>query len=201
MAVFPGHPPVSILRHLDLESDGRNVEFFQLGSHTGTHIELPRHYIKNGSTSETCSLGTIVGPALLMDFSQTKEGKISAQNFQQYETQIKDLKRVVIKTGWNTPGDAYYCDYPTLSVEACKLLTELKIEMIGIDTPSPGPYGEEGEEIHRLFLNKKIYIIEGLTNLKNIRENVFLFICLPLYLTGAGGVPCRAIAVSDLTIS
>ena len=198
MAVFSGHPPVSITRHLTAGKDGRNVEKISMGGHTGTHVDVPYHFIDKGFSSENISLPSICGAVVLVNIA-FKDGKpITVKDIQGKKEKIKTLKKLVVHAHWQQTGQSYYKDYPTLSADACEWLCDLNIEMLGMDTPSPGPFGQKGDEIHKRLLRENIYIIEGLTNLDRIKEDTFLLVCLPLSIKAMGGVPCRAIAITSI---
>ena len=65
-----------------------------------------------------------------------------------------------------------------ISKELGTFLVEKKIKMIGIDMPSPDRYPFE---IHKLFFENNILIIENLTNLNKLLEvDNFEIIAFPL---------------------
>ena len=195
MTVFPGHPAVEIDRILTVPHDGRNVESIRMGSHAGTHLDLPFHYVDSGPTAEDAILTAICGPALLLDWSANGSRPITVADLEAHHDKIHRLKKIVLRTDWNAEGDEYFLDYPVFSLQAVEWLCDLKIEMLGMDTPSPGPCNPEGKTIHAKLLNSGIHIIEGLTNLKRISNKMFFLMCLPLYLKGTGGAPSRAVAL------
>ena len=50
MQVFPGDPKVAISDYLSMQKgDTCNVKNLVFGSHTGTHIDAPRHFLPNGA--------------------------------------------------------------------------------------------------------------------------------------------------------
>ena len=198
MPVFPGHPSTCITRYLTCEADGRNVEQISFGSHSGTHVDVPYHFLKGGNTAETISLEAISGRALLLDFSHKKNECISVADLAGEKERIERYQKMVIRTDWARGGDFDYHSYPFLSLESAQWLAGMNLQLIALDSPSPGPYGRLGAEIHRLLLRNRIYIIEGLTNLWRIRTDIFFLLCLPLLLMGTGGAPCRAVALSDI---
>ena len=49
MVHWPGDPPVRIERIHDMEhGDGNNVSVISMGSHTGTHVDAPLHFVQQG---------------------------------------------------------------------------------------------------------------------------------------------------------
>ena len=45
---FPGSPKPQFILWSDIKDDGYNLELLFLSSHTGTHIDAPYHFVKNG---------------------------------------------------------------------------------------------------------------------------------------------------------
>ncbi|MDO8579040.1 MAG: cyclase family protein, partial [Dehalococcoidales bacterium] len=49
MGHWPGDPPVQIQRVQDIErGDSHTLSAMSIGSHTGTHIDAPAHFIRGG---------------------------------------------------------------------------------------------------------------------------------------------------------
>lgn len=68
MVVFEGDPDVGITPYLEIaRGDPANVSLLTLGSHTGTHLDAPAHFLVGGATLEGLSLETLVGPALVAE--------------------------------------------------------------------------------------------------------------------------------------
>ena len=68
MAIYPGNPPFEIERVQDIKKgDSANVSKIIMGSHTGTHIDAPAHFIQGGATIDQIPLEQMNGPALLLD--------------------------------------------------------------------------------------------------------------------------------------
>src|SRR5690242_2164208 len=64
MPVWPDEPGpalTSISRIAD--GDPANVTRLSLGSHTGTHVDAPLHFIQGGATVDKLSLESLCGPA------------------------------------------------------------------------------------------------------------------------------------------
>jgi len=64
---WQGKPPevINVFRMAD--GAPSEVTRWLLGSHTGTHIDAPRHFIPNGLTVEQLPLDTFVGSARVVD--------------------------------------------------------------------------------------------------------------------------------------
>ena len=71
--------------------------------------------------------------------------------------------------------------------------------MLGVEPPSVADVNnlEEVTEIHRILLDGDVIIIEGLTNLRQIRRDQVVLIALPLKVEGGDGAPARVIALEE----
>src|SRR5579884_1656751 len=73
--VYQGDPPPEFTWKLSIEKgDKLNLSDLHLGAHTGTHIDAPLHFIRNGETVDQISLDKLIGPALVIECS--KDAKI-----------------------------------------------------------------------------------------------------------------------------
>jgi|SRR3989338_2974798 len=50
MPVYPGDPPVVIKQIFSYEKEGYVISELSFGNHTGTHIDVPSHMVKDGKT-------------------------------------------------------------------------------------------------------------------------------------------------------
>src|SRR5205809_1118209 len=74
MTVYRGNPAVRIRPVMTLEKDGVNVSEFRLGSHTGTHVDAPSHFIKRGKGIDRVDAERFIGPAWVADLRRVKGG-------------------------------------------------------------------------------------------------------------------------------
>jgi arylformamidase len=68
MVHWPDNPPVRIERMLDMERDDvANVSTISLGSHTGTHMDAPIHFLRGGEGMDRMPLDATIGPARVIE--------------------------------------------------------------------------------------------------------------------------------------
>jgi kynurenine formamidase len=68
MVHWPDNPPVRIERMLDMErGDVANVSTISLGSHTGTHMDAPIHFLRGGEGMDRMPLVATIGPARVIE--------------------------------------------------------------------------------------------------------------------------------------
>lgn len=88
--------------------------------------------------------------------------------------------------------------FPVLSKVACSWLINFELKGVGLDVISIDPVDDTLDLInHRIVLGKGMVIIENLTNLDLIGDELFTFSCLPLKIENADGSPVRAIAILE----
>src|SRR3954466_6267144 len=65
--VFPGNPPISIMPQQEVSKGGSsNVSSLSFGSHSGTHVDAPKHFFDDGLTIDALPLDVLMGPATLI---------------------------------------------------------------------------------------------------------------------------------------
>lgn len=185
MQVYPGDPKPQFEPQATIKDDKVNVTRITLGSHTGTHVDAPRHFLQEGNSIEMEPLDKFIGEAVIID--ATGSDSISAKDFLGKDIRRNDI--VLINTG--TSGSLI--DFTYIDVSAAKWMVERGIKCIGIDTASVEKYGLKDAPVHKILLASKIGIIENLINLKQFAGKRMFLVCMPLPLQGIDGSPARAI--------
>ena len=192
MVGWPGDPPFSIKRKSDMDKgDDLNVSLITMTSHTGTHMDAPLHWIKDGKSIDEMPLNTTVGTARIIEIRDPESIKVS---------ELKDYglskgERILFKTQNSQKRyktDNFVEDFVYISVEAAQYIAQCGVLMVGVDYLSVGGYHADGKLIHRTLLEAGIWIIEGL-DLSRAETGEYELICLPLRLKGCDGSPARAI--------
>jgi arylformamidase len=185
MQVYPGDPKPQFEPTATIKDDKVNVTRITLGSHTGTHVDAPRHFLQEGNSIEMEPLDKFIGEAVIIDASG--RNSISANDFS-----CKDIRRndiVLINTG--TSGSLIEFTY--IDISAAEWMVEHGIKCVGIDTASVEKYGLKEAPVHKILLACNIGIIENLMNLKQFVGKRMFLVCMPLPLQGIDGSPARAI--------
>ncbi len=192
MVHWPDNPPVQIGLMLSMErGDVCNVSTLSMGSHTGTHMDAPRHFLAAGKGIDEIPLDATMGSARVIEIHDSESIKPDELRSQQ----IQHGERILFKTqnsarGWKT--QAFIEDFVYISQEAARYLASLGVQTIGVDYLSVGGYKKDGKETHQALLGAGIWIIEGL-NLSQVQPGTYELICLPLKIAGGDGAPARAI--------
>jgi kynurenine formamidase len=187
-----------------IEIEGRETRKFTMGSHCGTHIDAPKHFIKNGTSIDQFDVNDLVGEALLVDLGdRNPKSIITSNDIKNCISDLKkyNLKRVVFKTNWSNHWNTnqYYNDWPYFSDNAMNLLLECDLKLIGLDFPSPDSayFGNDcsmDSPNHKKIFNKGIILTEYLTNLDKLNTGKIFLIVSPLKLIDFDGAPSRVLA-------
>ena len=95
MVIFPGDPPFKKEPVSQIQTgDDVNLTRITMGTHLGTHVDPPAHFIENGATVDQLSLETLVGPGVVADLRGCSQIDRRALE----KASIADTKRVLMKT-------------------------------------------------------------------------------------------------------
>ncbi|MDE1725880.1 MAG: cyclase family protein [Thaumarchaeota archaeon] len=197
---FPGSPRPQFISWADKKSDGYNLELIFFSSHSGTHLDAPYHFIEKGFKIDSIPLSRLITTAILCNIKKGPNGSITQSDIVAFEARngkISPNSTIIFRTGWakNITRKDYFTKNPGLSASAAKYLSEKKINLIGIDSPSIDLGKDSKYSAHHVLLKNNVLILENLCNLDRIKRTTFKLTVLPLKLKGATGSPVRAVAL------
>jgi arylformamidase len=193
--VYPGNPEIEVsLQQAVAKGAGANVSFVRFGSHTGTHADAARHFFDDGQSVDKIPLERLIGPALLIAFSDDVRA-VSAADLQQHD--LSGHTRVLIRTRNSAllSQDQFVKDYTYLAPDGAQYLVDKGIELVGVDYLSIEQFHSGHHKTHRTLLEKSVVILEGL-DLSVPAAGVYELICLPLRIEGCDGAPARAVLIA-----
>ena len=82
---FPGSPKPQFINWSDIENDGYNLELLFLSSHTGTHLDAPYHFAKNGIKISEIPLDRLLGNGILIKLQKTMNTPITKSDIILFE--------------------------------------------------------------------------------------------------------------------
>ena len=196
---FPGSPKPQFIHWSNIKDDGYNLELLFLSSHTGTHLDAPYHFVKNGLKINQIPLDRLIGKAILIKLKKTKNTSITKLDIELFEKKngkIPNHSSIFFFTTWqkNLKKNNYFTENPGLDASSAKYLVSKKINLVGIDSPSIDLGKDESFRVHHILSKNNILIVENLTNLNKIQSKEFVFTILPLKIKDATGSPVRAVA-------
>ena len=192
MPVWPGTPPPEIHVIKSVEKDEVNVSSISIDLHTGTHMDSPLHFVKNGRTIEQLNLENLTGPCLVLNLEG--EQLITEEIIKRKIIDNKKINKLLFKTDnsklWSSTNK-FYKDYVGLSECAAKWIVEKGIELVGIDYLSIQAFSQP-DSVHITLLEKEVIILEGL-NLENVEEGEYILYAFPINIQNVEGSPVRAV--------
>ena len=192
MVHWPSNPPVSIKRVKAIEQgDTANLSVISMGTHSGTHVDAPIHFIKQGQGIDDIPIDTLIGRARVIEIRDPES--IKPEELAGYR--IRRGERILLKTENSShvwQKDEFVEDFVFVSDAASDFLVDRGVRLIGVDYLSVGSFKHGGSYVHKTLLSGGVWTIEGL-NLSNVTPGNYDLICLPLRIVGGDGAPARAI--------
>ena len=185
---YPSDPDIEITKEKDIEKDRTVVHSIKLGTHTGSHVDVPAHIIAGGKTLKDYPLNFFTGKAI----------KINSSSIDEINNLDENIDGVIFETGWYKnfiePQKFYGKKRPVLKEEHIKILLKKKINFFGCDLPSVDISGSKEKPIHNLLLSNDVLIYESLNNLNELPlHKIFEFYGFPLNFPDLDASPVRAV--------
>lgn len=203
MSMFPIDPQPVIFEWTTIRNHGFSTKALFMVEHTGTHVDAPSHFFKDGKTIDRLSLDAFFGDAVVLSFQVGASVLITAKDIQKSErgakVSIKKNDIVLVRTEWSkiwkTPE--YLERNPGLSTDAAQYLRKKQVRLVGIDTANIDHSDATDFPVHKTLLSNNIPIIENLCNLASIKKSKCEFNAIPLKIKEGTGSPVRALAIVE----
>jgi len=195
LPTWPSDPRILLERVAKIENGANaNVSRLDISVHTGTHVDAPYHFLKDGKTIEHLNLSLLTGRAYVLnlpDVDVITAGVLEA-------AQIPPrTRRVLFKTRnsdlWLRNVTDFQTDFVGVSADGAEFLVKRGVKLVGMDYLSIAPY-KQSRPVHEILLQAGVVIVEGL-DLSQVSQGRYPLYCLPLKLAGSDGAPARAILV------
>src|SRR4026208_2366006 len=133
--VYGGEGPMSFEFLKDMrKGDGFTLSKLSLGAHSGTHVDAPMHFIRDGASIDRLSLEPFIGPARVIDIPDSVQS-IDAAELNRHEW--RNAERVIFRTrssarGW-MKSSIFHRDFAFIAPDAAQLLADAGVRLVGID--------------------------------------------------------------------
>ncbi|MBW3624537.1 MAG: cyclase family protein [Armatimonadetes bacterium] len=202
LPVWPGDPPVEMESAASiLQGDSCNVTTYRMSSHTGTHLDPPRHFFPDGAPLDALPLSLLIGLCYVADLSsEMEESRRITPDLLDGAGIPPETSRLLLKTPnsrlWENPCHAFEPNFIDLSPDGARWVIERGIRLIGIDYLSiEGPH-DPSCPVHRSLLSAPVVILEGL-DLREVSGGAYHLVCLPLRAMNGDGAPARALLLRE----
>lgn len=176
--VYPGDPVPTSESWFSLErGDVCNLTSICLGSHSGTHIDAPKHFIAHGKDVAEVPLQKFIGDCQVVYC----DGEIT-----------EEIIKNALKDGIDK---LLFRGNVVLGIEAADSIVERGINLVGVEASTVGDKLSQ-VQVHQKLLDNEIVILENL-QLDHVPEGKYFLAAQPLKMQGVDGSPVRAVLIAD----
>lgn len=190
MTAYKDKKTVQFDRVKTFENDAVRESVITLGSHSGTHVDAPSHFMQDGQTIEHVNLRAFIGDCTVLDLSAV-EGGIGKEHLEDKDIQAGDMILLKTKNSMLDATAPFNPNFIYLAESGANYLVERNVRAVGIDYLGI-ERSQPAHETHVQLFNAGIAIIEGL-RLADVAAGKYFLCCLPLNVQGLEAAPARAI--------
>lgn len=181
--VYPGDPAPEREVLCSMEEGALyNLTALRMCAHNGTHVDAPRHFLRDGRTIDQMALEAFVGPVYVAHH----DGDVTAGD-----------ARCMLENGaaqlGHTVQRLLIAGNAVVTQEAAEIFARAGLLLLGNESQSVGPENAP-MAVHKTLLGAGTALLEGI-RLANVPKGVYLLSAAPLNLGGTEGAPCRAVLI------
>lgn len=186
------------------------VQRLEMSAGIGTHMDAPSHCFEEGLAIDAIPLQSLITVCRVIDVSSKIHEKYSVTTddilfFEDTYGLIPKGAFVIIYMGWDErwkQPEKYRNNkiFPSISLDAAKLLLSREIVGLGTDTLSPDAFGSDFP-VHQLILGAGKYIIENVANAKQLDPTGSYIFALPIKIVDGTEAPVRLIGMKRKNMS
>lgn len=211
--VFPGFDPMTMRTIVTVQKDGFYANRWDLGEHSGTHMDAPAHFIEGGVSADRVPPQQLFAPLAVIDLrpraARDPDTSVTVDDLLAWERRHGRLPAgaaVVMNSGWaeRASDGARFLNadasntlhFPGFSPEAAEFLVrERDIAGIGVDTLSLDIGAAKEFKAHVSVLGAGKWGLEGVANLDGVPPTGATLIVGGPKVENASGGPTRLFAV------
>lgn len=157
--------------------------------HVGTHADAPLHVHDGWPASDVLPLEAFLGPALVLDVSQSPDGPLALDAD---DSRLSGVERLLLRTGRTIAEGSFPVGWPVLRPGVAAALVRRGVKLVGVDAPSVDERESRTLDIHHALFGGGAYVLENL-DLREVPEGSYELIALPQRLAGLDAAPVRAV--------
>lgn len=183
--IYPGDREPKRIAIKDMnKGDIYNLSELECCVHNGTHVDAPRHFIKDGKGIDEIELSKFIGKCYVISHSGIMNDTDAKRIYETIASiDISASKKLLIK------GDV------EISLEAAKYFASQNLDLLGNESQTFGPINAP-MATHLALLEKEIVFLEGI-DLTNVKDGCYFLNCAPINIKGCDGSLCRAILIGE----
>jgi arylformamidase len=200
-------PPLQVETLSSIEKEGSNVFRASFTSHSGTHVDAPRHMVRDGlSVTDFSANDFIFFHPYCMDIHLLENELILPDHLIKLDSHLQSCDLLLIRSGWwkqRENQEKYITANPGFSLAAAMYLRDRfpQLRALGIDFISlaASRFVDEGIQAHRVLFEGKdrhFLIFEDMDlspNLSMLKQ----VIALPWLIQGFDSAPCTILGMLD----
>lgn len=175
------------------EENPTEVSRWLIGSHTGTHVDAPSHFVKGGTTVDHLPLAHTVGPARVLDLRHV-ETEITAEDL--VAAGAEGATRVLFKTRNSTDAltrNEKSQTWVGLGPTGAQWLVDHGVVFAGNDYMTiEAPAHTVLWPTHVILCNAGVVILEN-ANLADTDAGDYYLVCLPVPFEGREASPAPSV--------
>ncbi len=198
LLTWPGDPAIEIAPRIAIaRGDPANVSELRIGTHTGTHVDPPVHFIEGAAGIDAVPVEVLFGDAYVADATgragELGPAELDALGVPEGTTRL--LLRSDNSDIWGRLPTTFPSEYTCLSPDGARWVVERGIGLIGVDFLSVERRGAAGHPTHVELLSNGVVIVEGLDLRAVEPDRAYGLAVLPLRIMDGDGGPARAILI------
>ncbi len=192
MPAFPGDPlydrePVKSIAR----GDPYSVSRVTFGTHAGTHVDPPCHFIPGAATIDRIDLERLNGPCRVIGVPDATKRIGPAEVAAIPPRTERVLFRTANSARWKSRL-AFFSDYASVGEDGARALIDRGVRLVGVDSLSVEEDSTGRFPVHHALLGAGALILEGLL-LADVPPGEYEMHCLPLLLHDGDGGPARVV--------
>ncbi|KAK5640972.1 hypothetical protein RI129_009519 [Pyrocoelia pectoralis] len=187
---------------------------FALAEHSGTHLDAPYHFYKNGWKVDEIPLSRLIATCVKINLSEETEkfghkARLLPKHLNDWEQRngpVPPNSVILVYFNW---GQYYHNEskylggenstlyrFPALSPQAAQWIADSnKVVGVGLDTPGIDPgEGPPTKPVHTILAKNQIYALENVKIPPDFPEKGAQLLSMPMLLSGGTGAPVRIIS-------
>jgi arylformamidase len=196
LLTWPGDPGVEVRPSSQIgRGDPANVSELRIGTHTGTHVDPPVHFVEGADSIDRVPLDVMFGEAVVADLTGVEAiGPEELDGLALPEGTERLLCKTKNSELWTQLPVDFPDDYVAVTAEGARWIVDRGLRLVGVDFLSVEAHGPPDFPVHHTLLENGLIIVEGL-DLSAVEPGTHTFACLPLRITGGDGGPARALLI------
>lgn len=208
---FGGPPGVVLNKMFDFEKDGLNLYEWVIQEHSGTHMDAPLHFSKDGASADALPAEKLVVPLVVIDVAAkaaaSADYQLTMDDVAAFERQHGALPAgacVALRSGWDrhlgTPkfrnaDAAGVMHFPGFHPDVARALLGRNLSGVAVDTLSLDHGASKDFGFHTAWLGAGRWGLECVANLDQVPATGATLVVGSPKIKGVTGGPSRLLAL------